>query len=62
MFVGCRNSANDGLYLINKEGSVMSVHVNSQTLVPFLLAQSHIHDIQALAFTLAGRYSLPGCD
>ncbi len=38
VFVGCKNTANDGLYLINKEGSLMSVHVNTQTLVPFLLS------------------------
>ena len=50
IFAGARNS-NDGVYVINKAGGLVSVTVDPNLLVAFIMNQcSHVPDNTALAF------------
>jgi len=63
IFCGARNSRTDGLLAINKGGSVLSVNVDAQNLVSFIINSCpHIPDNINTAFRLASRHSLPGAD
>ena len=44
IFAGAKNS-NDGVYVINKAGGLISVTVDPNTLVPFIINQcGHVPD------------------
>lgn len=63
IFVAARNFANDGLLAINKDGSLLGGMIDENGLLPHLLTNcGHIPNVQQLAFTIAGRYNLPGVD
>lgn len=63
IFVGTKDSANDGIYVIAKNGNVILANVDPQALVPYMLQNcQYIPDIVQLGFLLAGRYHLPGLD
>lgn len=63
IFVAARNFANDGILAINKDGSLLGGMIDENGLLPHLLNScGHIPNVQQLAFTIAGRYNLPGVD
>ncbi len=58
-----RNLTNDGILAINKDGSLLGGMIDENSLLPHLMsACAHIPNIQQLAFSIAGRYNLPGLD
>lgn len=62
IFVGARNS-NDGAYVINKAGGLISITVDPAMLISFIMNScTHIPDNAALAFSMASKYNLPGAD
>jgi hypothetical protein len=48
---------------INKQGSVFSINIDENNLVPFIMNQAkHIPNNQQFAFKLAQKHSLKGAD
>jgi len=59
IFVTAEHDATDGIIGVNKKGQVLSVNVDDQTIVPYIL--STLNNTE-LAFKLASRANLPGAD
>lgn len=64
VFIGARNSINDGILVISKSGSLISAVIDEKSYISHLVTQCSyaIPDISSVALKLASRYSLPGCD
>lgn len=64
VFIGTRNSINDGILVISKSGSLISAAIDEKGYIPHLVSQCgySIPDVSTVALKLAARYSLPGCD
>lgn len=63
IFVASKNYTNDGILAIGKDGTLLGGMIDENTLLPYLMtACNHIPNIQQLAFSIAGRYNLPGVD
>lgn len=63
IFAASKNYTNDGILAINKDGSLLGGMIDENGLLPHLLNNcGHIPNVQQLAFTIAGRYNLPGVD
>ncbi|KZT27788.1 clathrin heavy chain 1 [Neolentinus lepideus HHB14362 ss-1] len=59
IFVTSEMEATNGIIGVNKKGQVLSVNVDDQTVVPYILT---VLNNTALAFKLASRANLPGAD
>ncbi|WFD00087.1 Clathrin heavy chain [Malassezia yamatoensis] len=59
VFVAAENKSSNGLIAVNRKGQVLSVSVDENTIVPYIL---HTLNNTDLAFKLASRGSLPGAD
>lgn len=59
IFVTAEHEATHGIIGVNKKGQVLSVSVDEQTIVPYIL--STLNNTE-LAFKLASRANLPGAD
>ncbi|KAF8518034.1 hypothetical protein BU17DRAFT_76299 [Hysterangium stoloniferum] len=59
IFVTAEHEATDGIIGVNKKGQVLSVNVDDQTIIPYILATLNNSE---LAFKLASRADLPGAD
>jgi clathrin heavy chain len=56
VFIGARNSINDGLLLINRSGSLLSTVLDENNYIPYFLTNcSYIPDHANVAFRLAAR-------
>jgi clathrin heavy chain len=59
IFVTAEHEATNGIIGVNKKGQVLSVNVDEQTIIPYILS---ILNNTELAFKLASRANLPGAD
>ncbi|KAF8661339.1 hypothetical protein AX16_001434 [Volvariella volvacea WC 439] len=59
IFVTAEHEATNGIIGINKKGQVLSVNVDEQTIIPYILTTLNNTE---LAFKLASRANLPGAD
>ena len=59
VFVTADHDATNGIIGVNKKGQVLSVNVDEQTIIPYILTTLNNTD---LAFKLASRANLPGAD
>jgi clathrin heavy chain len=59
IFVTAEHEATNGIIGVNKKGQVLSVNVDEQTLVPYILS---VLNNTELAFKLSSRANLPGAD
>jgi clathrin heavy chain len=59
IFVAAEHEATNGIIGVNKKGQVLSVNVDEQTIIPYILATFKNTE---LAFKLASRVNLPGAD
>ena len=59
VFLACASPSTGGVYVITRRGSVLSVTVNHDTMVPFISTSLKNMD---LAIRLATRASLPGAE
>lgn len=59
IFVTAEHEATNGIIGVNKKGQVLSVNVDEQTIVPYVLTTLNNTE---LAFKLASRANLPGAD
>ncbi|TFK26167.1 clathrin heavy chain 1 [Coprinopsis marcescibilis] len=59
IFVTAEHEATNGIIGVNKKGQVLSVNVDDQTIVPYILSTL---DNTELAFKLSSRANLPGAD
>ena len=59
IFVTAEHEATHGMIGVNKKGQVLSVNVDDQTIIPYILNTLNDTD---LAFKLASRANLPGAD
>ncbi|KAL7280839.1 hypothetical protein ACG7TL_005783 [Trametes sanguinea] len=59
IFVTAEHEASNGIIGVNKKGQVLSVSVDEQTVVPYILTTLNNTE---LAFKLASRANLPGAD
>jgi clathrin heavy chain len=59
IFVTAEHEATNGIIGVNKKGQVLSVNVDEQTIIPYILATLNNAE---LAFKLASRVNLPGAD
>lgn len=59
IFVTAEHEASQGLIGVNKKGQVLSVDVDEQTIIPYILTTLNNTE---LAFKLASRANLPGAD
>jgi len=64
VFIGSKNSINDGILVISKSGSLISAAIDEKSYISHLVTQCAyaIPDVNTVALKLAARYSLPGCD
>ena len=63
IFVATKLLNENGLVCVNKAGQVLSVCIDEQNFVPFIMNfAKHIPDNTGFAFTLAQRFSLNGAD
>ena len=63
IFVAAKNYNNDGILAMNKSGSLFGGLIDENSLLMHLMNNcKHIPNVQQLAFTIAGRYNLPGVD
>lgn len=63
IFVGAKNTKNDGVYAINKQGNLISISVDENNLLGYMMQNcQNIQNVSQLAFTLASRYKLPGAN
>ena len=61
IFAVAKNYVNDGILAITKNGSLHGGLIDENSLITHLLNNCrHIPNVQQLAFSLAGRYNLPG--
>ncbi|KIY52907.1 clathrin heavy chain [Fistulina hepatica ATCC 64428] len=59
IFVTAPHEASNGIISVNKKGQVLSVNVDEQTIIPYILGTLNNTE---LAFKLASRANLPGAD
>ncbi|KAL8278246.1 hypothetical protein RQP46_009419 [Phenoliferia psychrophenolica] len=59
MFVTCEHKASNGIIGVNRKGQVLSVTVDDDTIIPYILSTLNN---TALAISLASRANLPGAD
>lgn len=59
IFVTAEHEATNGIIGVNKKGQVLSVNVDEQTIVPYILS---VLNNTELAFKMASRADLPGAD
>ncbi|KAI0349661.1 clathrin heavy chain [Trametes cingulata] len=59
IFVTAEHEASNGIIGVNKKGQVLSVSVDEQTIIPYILTTLNNTE---LAFKLASRANLPGAD
>lgn len=59
IFVTADHDATNGIIGVNKKGQVLSVNVDEQTIIPYILTTLNNTD---LAFKLSSRANLPGAD
>lgn len=59
MFVTCEHEATNGIIGVNRKGQVLSVTVDDDTIIPYILRTLNNTD---LAIRLAARANLPGAD
>ncbi|KAJ7932661.1 hypothetical protein B0H13DRAFT_2247118 [Mycena leptocephala] len=59
IFVTTEREATNGILLVNKMGQVLSVNIDEQTIIPYILTVLHNTE---LALKLASRANLPGAD
>lgn len=59
MFVTCEHEATSGIIGVNRKGQVLSVTVDDDTIIPYILRTLNNTD---LAIRLASRANLPGAD
>ncbi|EIW79173.1 clathrin heavy chain 1 [Coniophora puteana RWD-64-598 SS2] len=59
IFVTAEHEASNGIIGVNKKGQVLSVSVDEQTIIPYILTTLNNTE---LAFKLASRGNLPGAD
>jgi hypothetical protein len=59
IFVTAEHEATNGIIGVNKKGQVLSVNVDEQTIIPYILT---ILNNTELAFKLASRANLPGAE
>ncbi|KAJ7453943.1 hypothetical protein B0H11DRAFT_264777 [Mycena galericulata] len=59
IFVTAEHEATNGIIGVNKKGQVLSVNVDEQTIIPYILT---VLNNTELAFKLASRANLPGAD
>ena len=59
IFVTAEHEATNGIIGVNKKGQVLSVNVDEQTIVPYILS---VLNNTELAFKLSSRANLPGAD
>ena len=59
IFATAEHEAEHGIIIVNKKGQVLSVGVDENTIVPYILATLNNTE---LAFKLARRANLPGAD
>lgn len=59
IFVTAEHEATDGIIGVNKKGQVLSVNVDDNTIVPYILSTLNNPE---LAFKMASRADLPGAD
>jgi clathrin heavy chain len=59
IFVTAEHEATNGIIGVNRKGQVLSVAVDEQTVVPYILNQLNNTE---LAFKMASRANLPGAD
>ena len=58
-----RNSKTGGIYVINKKGKLISVNVDNNNLLPYIMNYGkNIDDVSGLSLKLASRFSLPGAE
>ncbi len=63
IFIGTRNSKTDGIYCINKGGSLLTASIDENSIVGHIMTQcQYIPDNANLALRYAQRYRLPGCE
>jgi hypothetical protein len=63
IFTAAKNTQTEGMIAINKQGSVFSINIDENNLVPFIMNQAkHIPNNQQFAFKLAQKHSLKGAD
>jgi clathrin heavy chain len=61
--VAAKNPNTDGMICINKAGQVISLNIDEQNFIPFIINLCrHIPDNVGMAFKLAQRFHLPGAD
>jgi len=62
-FASARNSKTGGIYVINKKGKLISINVDANNLLPFIMSYGkNIDDVSGLCLKLASRYNLPGAE
>lgn len=59
IFVTAEHEASGGIIGVNKKGQVLSVSVDEQTVIPYILS---VLNNTELAFKMASRANLPGAD
>ncbi|KAG8994614.1 hypothetical protein FRB94_012647 [Tulasnella sp. JGI-2019a] len=59
IFVTAEHEASDGIIGVNKKGQVLSVNVDDNTVIPYILSTLNNPE---LAFKMASRANLPGAD
>src|ERR1700742_3135571 len=59
IFVTAEHEATGGIIGVNKKGQVLSVSVDEQTVIPYILS---VLNNTELAFKMASRANLPGAD
>ncbi|KAF7309605.1 Clathrin heavy chain [Mycena indigotica] len=59
IFVTSEHEATNGIIGVNKKGQVLSVNVDEQTIIPYILS---VLNNTELAFKLSSRANLPGAD
>ena len=63
IFAAAKNHTKDGILAMNKNGSLFGGLIDENVLVMHLMNNcKHIPNVQQLAFSLAGKYNLPGVD
>jgi len=63
IFLSSDHMRNGGCIFVNRKGVVQTVTVNEHTLVQYIMnSLAHLPNRQDIAFTLARRFGLPGCD
>ncbi len=62
MFIGTCNSKTDGAFLINKAGALISINIDENNLVSYIMNNCSQIDGKSVRIQLAQKYGLPGAD